>query len=164
MSLILTLESAGGIAQITPSRISLAAKGRLDIGRDPGIGWTLPDPARFISGKHCEIRFRSGMFWLYDISTNGTFLNDNRARLEAPHALKHGDSFRVGHYLVRVAIDADAIVDINVGGSLSSRGLAGGGWQDLIATGRWSRDRLGTLSEAGWSEAGLSEAGNEGSR
>jgi len=149
MSLFLTLASAGAFAHATPSCVRLAAKDRLDIGRDPGIGWTLPDPARFISGKHCEIRFRRGIFWLYDVSTNGTFLNDNRARLEAPHALKHGDSFRIGHYVLRVAIDTEALADLAVGDGIGSRGLAGGGWQDLVATGRWSRDRLGTLSEAG---------------
>ena len=30
----------------------------IDIGRDQHLDWTLPDPTRYISGKHCEIHYR----------------------------------------------------------------------------------------------------------
>ena len=53
----------------------------IDIGRDPYLDWTLPDPERFISGKHCEIRYRDGGYWLHDVSTNGTI--DQRPRRAA---------------------------------------------------------------------------------
>ena len=46
----------------------------ITVGRSPDNDWTLPDPSRFISGKHCEVRWHDGAYWLHDISTNGTFL------------------------------------------------------------------------------------------
>ena len=33
----------------------------------------------FISGRHCEVRFEKGGYWLYDVSRNGTFLNGSAA-------------------------------------------------------------------------------------
>ena len=57
-----------------PIRIEVKGRG-LDLGRDSHLDWTLPDPSRSISGKHCEIRYRDGGYWLHDVSTNGTFVN-----------------------------------------------------------------------------------------
>src|SRR5262249_34955224 len=67
---------------------------------------TLPDPARFISNKHCEIRYKNGGYWLHDVSTNGTFLNGADHRMQAPHRLRNGDRFAVGHYLVAVTLES----------------------------------------------------------
>src|SRR5260370_10356780 len=36
--------------------------------RSTHLDWTLPDPSRSISSKHCEIRFRDGGYWLHDVS------------------------------------------------------------------------------------------------
>ncbi len=69
--------------------------------RDPQyLDWTLPDPARFISGKHCEIRWHDGAHWLHDVSTNGTFIYGANGRMKAPHKLRDGDRFLVGHYII----------------------------------------------------------------
>ncbi len=75
-----------------------------EIGRE-GRDWTLPDPDKFISGKHCEIRYESGGFWLYDVSRNGTFVNGANQRLAKPHRLGHGDRLRIGRYIVSVSIE-----------------------------------------------------------
>lgn len=75
-----------------------------EIGRE-GRDWTLPDPDKFISGKHCEIRYESGGFWLYDVSRNGTFVNGANQRLARPHRLGHGDRLRIGRYIVSVSIE-----------------------------------------------------------
>ena len=38
----------------------------------------------FISGRHCEVRFEKGGYWLYDVSRNGTFLNGSHAARQKP--------------------------------------------------------------------------------
>src|SRR5262249_35795222 len=66
-----------------------------------------PDPTRYISGKHAEIRWRDGAYWLHDVSTNGTLLNGADHRMQAPHRLTNGDRFSIGHYIIAVALDGE---------------------------------------------------------
>ena len=62
----------------TGGQVSYTCSDRgFDIGRHEHLDWSLPDPQRVVSGKHCEVRFEGGQFVLYDVSTNGTFLNGN---------------------------------------------------------------------------------------
>jgi type VI secretion system protein ImpI len=108
MVLILTIENAEHLPGRTPKTCRLPERGRLDIGRNASaVDWVLPDPARFISGKHCEIRWRAGAFWLYDVSTNGTFVNGQHRRIATPHILKAGDRIAIGPYLLTVAINVE---------------------------------------------------------
>ncbi len=69
------------------------------------LDWTLPDPSRSISGKHCEIRYRDGGYWLHDVSTNGTFVNGADYRLDAPYLLRDGDRLSIGPYMIAVAVE-----------------------------------------------------------
>jgi type VI secretion system protein ImpI len=107
MGLILTIENEESLPNGAPVSVSLGRKGGLDIGRGATQDWSLPDPSRFISGKHCEVRYRDGDYWLYDISSNGTFLNSSTNRLQAPHRLSDGDRFAIGSYVIAVTIEAD---------------------------------------------------------
>jgi type VI secretion system protein ImpI len=75
-----------------------------DLGRHQHLDWTLPDDSRAISGKHCEIRFFDGAYWLYDVSTNGTFVNKSTRRVQSPYKLANGDELAIGDYLISVAI------------------------------------------------------------
>lgn len=75
-----------------------------DVGRDTHLDWTLPDPNRHVSGKHCEIRFEDGGYALYDVSTNGTFLNGAGDRVKSPYRLRSGDRLTIGHYVISVEI------------------------------------------------------------
>ena len=59
----------------------------------------------FISGRHCEVRYEKGGYWLYDFSRNGTFVNGSRQRIKNPHRLADGDRIQIGHYFVTVSID-----------------------------------------------------------
>lgn len=77
------------------------------IGRE-NCDWILPDPDKFISGRHCQIRYEAGAFWLYDISRNGTFINGSSQRITGPHRLEHGDRLLVGRYVISVSIDERA--------------------------------------------------------
>jgi type VI secretion system protein ImpI len=77
-----------------------------DIGRHEHLDWSLPDPQRVISGKHCEVRFEDGQFILYDCSTNGTFLNGSQTRMDKAHVLRSGDRLMIGDYIIAVSLEA----------------------------------------------------------
>jgi type VI secretion system protein ImpI len=107
MALNLKIENETRLPDGGPLEISVTGKRNIDIGRDSHLDWTLPDPTRFISSKHAEIRYRDGGYWLHDVSTNGTFLNGGDHRMQAPHRLRNGDRFTIGHYIIAVALDAE---------------------------------------------------------
>jgi type VI secretion system FHA domain protein len=77
------------------------------IGRNQGNDWVLPDPEKFISGKHCVVTCRNGNYYLSDVSTNGTFVNGSTQPIgngmEQP--LREGDRVQIGEYEFAVSID-----------------------------------------------------------
>ena len=77
------------------------------IGRAPDNDWILPDTKRIVSGHHCEIEYRSGTYWIKDISTNGVFVNDAEepASQKGPVELADGDRLRLGDYEIVVSVD-----------------------------------------------------------
>ncbi|WP_395698196.1 type VI secretion system-associated FHA domain protein TagH [Methylocella sp.] len=105
MTLILTIENEQSLPNGAPTCVRLTDGRGVDIGRSANVDWPLPDPTRFISGRHCEVRFREGAYWLNDISTNGTFVNDGARRVQAPYLLRHGDRLAIGSYVIAVAIE-----------------------------------------------------------
>jgi type VI secretion system protein ImpI len=107
MTLRLAIENLDRLPDGGPLRVEVKGRG-LDIGRDAHLDWTLPDPSRYVSGKHCEIRYRDNEYWLHDVSTNGTFVNGGQFRLDAPYRLRDGDRLSVGPYLVAVSIEGGA--------------------------------------------------------
>ncbi|MGO8832316.1 MAG: type VI secretion system-associated FHA domain protein TagH [Roseiarcus sp.] len=107
MTLRLSIENFDHLPDGGPLRIQVRGRG-LDIGRDAHLDWTLPDPQRHVSGKHCEVRFRDGGYWLHDVSTNGTYVNDSEFRLAAPYRLKDGDRLTIGPYIVAVEVKGAA--------------------------------------------------------
>jgi type VI secretion system protein ImpI len=109
MTLTLHIENETSLTDGGPLSVSIKGKRGLDIGRDPYLDWTLPDPSRFISGRHCEVRWRDGGYWLHDISTNGTFMNGADSRLKAPHRLRNGDRFVIGQYVIATTLEEEAV-------------------------------------------------------
>src|SRR5580765_2025771 len=107
MGLTLTIENESSLPDGGPLSVRVTGKRGLDIGRDSHLDWTLPDPTRFISSKHCEVRYRDGGYWLHDVSTNGTFLNGSDGRMKAPHRLRNGDRVTIGQYIVAVELDGE---------------------------------------------------------
>ncbi|MCV0427059.1 MAG: type VI secretion system-associated FHA domain protein TagH [Roseibium sp.] len=83
-----------------------------DIGRHDHLDWSLPDPQRVVSGKHCEVRFEDGQFILFDISTNGTFLNGSPNRMDKAHVLRSGDRLMIGDYIIVVSLEADDVAGL----------------------------------------------------
>src|SRR5215216_4286763 len=107
MALTLSIENFTQLPDGGPLSISVSGKRGIDIGRDTHLDWTLPDPTRYISGKHCEVRYKDGGYWLYDVSTNGTLLYGAEGRLKGPHLLRHGDRLVIGQYIIAVAVDGE---------------------------------------------------------
>jgi len=66
----------------------------------------LPDPERFISGRHGVIAFQNGDYYLSDVSTNGIFLNGASTQIGNDHSVKlnDGDTLQIGSYQVEVKI------------------------------------------------------------
>lgn len=77
------------------------------IGRSLENDWILPDPDKFISGKHATIDFQTGAFYLADVSTNGVYVNGEEQPLGKgnPRRLFDGDKLRMGDFEFVVTLD-----------------------------------------------------------
>ena len=77
------------------------------IGRSTDNEWILPDPERYLSGKHARVDFRAGTYVLVDTSSNGTYINGAQIPLGKYHdyQLRDGDYIRLGEYELLVSID-----------------------------------------------------------
>ncbi len=77
------------------------------IGRSLQSDWILPDPDRFISGKHATIDYQGGAYYLADISSNGVYVNGDSDPLGMgnPRRLFDGDKIRMGDFEFQVSLD-----------------------------------------------------------
>jgi type VI secretion system FHA domain protein len=77
------------------------------IGRSLQSDWILPDPDRYISGKHAAIDYQSGAYYLADISSNGVYVNGDSDPLGRgnPRRLFNGDKIRMGDFEFLVSLD-----------------------------------------------------------
>lgn len=117
MPLTLTIRNASQLDNGSPLSLVLDRRGAM-IGRAATCDWCLPDPALHISSRHAEIRFANETYELIDISTNGTFLAGQSARLDGPHQIRQGDIFLVGQFEVAASLDeasAAAAAEANAG-------------------------------------------------
>ncbi|GJD45627.1 hypothetical protein AFCDBAGC_3501 [Methylobacterium cerastii] len=110
MPLHLIIENETSLPDGGPLSYTLTGARGFDIGRNPYLDWTLPDPSLAVSGKHCEVRFRDGEYWLTDVSRNGTFVNQTAQRLQEPYRLRSGDRIFVGHYVIQARIDGEGAI------------------------------------------------------
>src|SRR5579862_2673904 len=80
------------------------------IGRSADNDWVLPDPMRYVSAHHARVQFREGHFYLQDVSTNGTYVNDDMEPLakrgSSGYRLADGDVLRMGQYHILAAVEA----------------------------------------------------------
>jgi predicted component of type VI protein secretion system len=77
------------------------------IGRSLHNDWILPDPDKYISGKHATIDCKGGIYYIVDISTNGVYVNDERKPIGKgnPRRLFNGDHLHLGDFEIEVSID-----------------------------------------------------------
>lgn len=104
MTLTLQIENFQVLDDGGPVNVLVPESG-LQVGRRAGMGWVLPDASRYISGHHFDVSYDGQSWWLRDMSTNGTFLQGHRHRLDGPHRIAHGDRFQVGQYLIVAVFD-----------------------------------------------------------
>jgi len=78
------------------------------IGRSLQNDWILPDPDRYISGRHATIDFKGGIYYLADTSSNGVYVNNEVEPIGRgnPRRLFDGDRLRLGDFEIEVAIDS----------------------------------------------------------
>lgn len=77
------------------------------IGRSLHNDWILPDPDRYISGKHAAIDYKGGIYYLVDLSSNGVYINGEHEPIGKgnPRRLFSGDQLRLGDFEIAVTID-----------------------------------------------------------
>lgn len=80
------------------------------IGRSADNDWVLPDPMRYVSSHHARISFRGGHYVFEDVSTNGSYVNDDVKPIgrSNTHQLRNGDLLRLGEYHIVVALESEA--------------------------------------------------------
>ena len=78
------------------------------IGRSLENDWILPDPDRYISGRHATIDHKAGMYYLLDTSSNGVYVNDEVEPIGRgnPRRLFDGDRLRMGDFEFTVSLDS----------------------------------------------------------
>jgi type VI secretion system protein len=104
-TITLTVTLCGGSPPLQPMSVTFDEQGG-SIGRRQENDWVLPDPERFISGRHALITFSNDAFHLLDTSSNGVFVNraknplgkDNRVEL------RDGDIIGIGDYEISVSL------------------------------------------------------------
>ncbi len=94
---------------------------RATVGRGADNDWTLPDPEKHLSSRHCIIERRDNRYVIIDVSRNGVFLNGSEFALgNGSFAdLADGDLILIGDYHLQAEIEA--------GPSLQAAPAAGGG-------------------------------------
>jgi type VI secretion system FHA domain protein len=78
------------------------------IGRSLQNDWILPDPDRFISGRHASIDYKGGIYYLIDTSSNGVYINGDCEPIGKgnPRRLFNGDVLRFGDFEITVSIES----------------------------------------------------------
>lgn len=106
MAVFLHFQSTGTIpSNAKPIRLSGPS---MTIGRSDQNDLVLPDPEKVISGRHSAIEDHDGNVVVIDFSTNGTYLNYNKAALgPTPTPLNDGDILSIGTYELMVEISAN---------------------------------------------------------
>ncbi|MCK5818646.1 MAG: FHA domain-containing protein, partial [Psychromonas sp.] len=74
------------------------------IGRSSDCDLQLPDPEKILSSKHARVELINGQYYIWDLSTNGLFINNGEDPLgkEEYHKLKDGDLLSLGDYELAV--------------------------------------------------------------
>ncbi len=88
----------------------------ITFGRSENNEWHLPDPEKVVSGVHAKVERKFEDFFIYDLSTNGLFINRAVEALgkNKSHKLMQDDLLTFGDYEVSVTLveeDKNKLVD-----------------------------------------------------
>ncbi|MCG6201234.1 type VI secretion system-associated FHA domain protein TagH [Psychromonas antarctica] len=101
--------------RLSPEQVStFSVERNATFGRSNNNDWCLPDPEKVVSGTHVKIVKEPDGFYLYDLSTNGVFINRSVEALGADkkHKLFTEDLLAIGDYEVSVKLSADESNDL----------------------------------------------------
>lgn len=77
-----------------------------NIGRSPDNLLVLDDPSKYISRVHARVLAQGGAFYLEDMGSNPSVVNDRPLGKGSQVALAHGDRVVIGDYLLQAALEA----------------------------------------------------------
>ncbi len=82
------------------------------IGRAEDCDWVIPDRKRVVSGRHAQVSYNDGAFFITDTSSNGIIAKDSNAKLprDQPHRIEHGSVFCLGEFEIRARVIQDPSV------------------------------------------------------
>lgn len=102
MELIFEIVSYHRLSPEQTSKKSI--KDSITLGRSESNDWHLPDPEKVVSGVHAKVERQSDSFFIYDLSTNGLFINRAVEALgkDKAHKLMPDDLLTFGDYEVSV--------------------------------------------------------------
>lgn len=82
------------------------------IGRAEDCDWVIPDRKRVVSGRHAQVSFENGAFYLTDTSSNGILLKPGNTPLPKgqPQRIEHGTLFALGDFEIRARVVQDPAV------------------------------------------------------
>ncbi len=108
MKLCLNVTTYRNQPPVTPLSAEFNEQGGT-LGRSAGNLFVLPDPERFISGKHAAIAFHDGSFYITDTSTNGIYVGGSEQTLGRGNSapLNNGDRLQIGDYEIEVVLEGD---------------------------------------------------------
>jgi len=92
--------------RLSPEQVSKKrVREGMTFGRSEKNDWHLPDPEKVVSGTHARIERLGQGFVIYDLSTNGLYINRSVEALgkDKPHRLCEGDLLAFGDYEISVS-------------------------------------------------------------
>ena len=94
----------------------------LTFGRSETCDWHFPDPEKIISSKHGRIVKEGESFYIYDTSTNGTFVNFGVSPLGQGNKqrLSDSDTLTVGDFQIEVKLAQAAVSQASSFGNLNA--------------------------------------------
>ncbi|MBT2337563.1 MULTISPECIES: type VI secretion system-associated FHA domain protein TagH [Pseudomonas] len=115
MELVFEMLNPGHLTNAHQRRKSFGPAGGV-IGRGEDCDWVIPDRQRLLSKHHAQVSSREGVFFLTDISGNGTTHRQSGMRLPKgkPVRIQDADAYILGNFEVLVRLVSD-----------SARGAAG---------------------------------------
>ncbi|MET0858566.1 MAG: type VI secretion system-associated FHA domain protein TagH [Telluria sp.] len=87
-----------------------AAGGTLGRGADNDL--VLDDPGKYISRVHARVSLRLGAFYLEDVGSNASVINDRPLGKGRESALGHGDRVVIGDYLLQAVLEEDEAIAV----------------------------------------------------
>ncbi|KQY12884.1 hypothetical protein ASD28_27090 [Massilia sp. Root133] len=78
------------------------------IGRAPGNDLVLDDPGKYISRLHARVEYRDEDFWLVDVGSNPSLVNDRPVGAGRSVQLEDGDRVTIGDYQLLASVESEA--------------------------------------------------------